>query len=196
MSADSQKNAVNPALSAMKKTYKVRKGGVKLFAGFIFAGEEIYLKAKRKLVRKFGQSDFESQTLPFDHTQYYQKEFGINLKRKFLSFKRLIKPETLAKIKIITNRIEQGLAPQGRRQVNIDPGILSLSKIVLATTKDYKHRIYLASGIYAEVTLYYQDDSFQSWEWTYPDYKTPEYIQIFNYIRDIYSHQLNFQKIK
>ncbi len=196
MSPNSQKNAVNPALSATKKIYGVRKGGVKLFIGFIFASEEIYLKTKRKLIRKFGQSDFESQTLPFNHTQYYQKEFGINLKRKFLSFKRLIKAETLAQIKIITNKIEQGLTHQGKRQINIDPGILSLSKIILATTKDYKHRIYLAKGIYAEVTLYYQDKSFQPWEWTYPDYKTPEYIKIFNHIREIYSHQLDLRKLR
>ncbi len=169
-----------------------QKNAVKLFIGFIFAGEEIYLKAERKLVGKFGQSDFQSQTLPFNHTQYYQNEFGTNLKRKFLSFKKLIKAETLAQIKIVTNKIEQGSARQGKRQINIDPGILSLGKVILASTKDYRHRIYLASGIYAEVTLYYQDKSFRPWEWTYPDYKTPEYIQIFNYLRDIYSRQIRY----
>ena len=164
--------------------------GVKLFIGFIFGKEEVYLKTKHILERKFGQSDFQSQTLPFNHTQYYEKEFGQGLLRKFLSFKKLIPPEKLAQIKIITNKIEARLSKQGRRQINIDPGILNLSKIILASTKDYKHRIYLASGIYAEVTLYYQNKSFQSWEWTYPDYKTPEYIQIFNQIRDIYSRQI------
>lgn len=163
---------------------------VKLFFGFIFAKEEIYLKTKQVLEKKFGASDFESQTLPFNHTQYYEKEFGHHLLRKFLSFEKLIQPETLAQIKNITNNTEKKLAHQGRRQINIDPGILNLSKIILATTKDYKHRIYLAKGIYAEVTLYYQDKSFQSWEWTYPDYKTPEYIQIFNSIRNIYSRQI------
>ena len=170
--------------------------GVKLFIGFIFGKEEVYLKTKHILERKFGQSDFQSQTLPFNHTQYYEKEFGQGLLRKFLSFKKLIPPEKLAQIKIITNKIEARLSKQGRRQINIDPGILNLSKIILASTKDYKHRIYLASGIYAEVTLYYQNKSFQSWEWTYPDYKTPEYIQIFNQIRDIYSRQLKFRKIR
>ena len=166
---------------------------VKLFIGFIFAREEVYLKAKQILERKFGQSDFESQTLPFNHTRYYEKEFGHNLVRKFLSFGKLIQPEKLAQIKIITNKIEKGLTHQGMRLINIDPGILNLSKIILATTKDYKHRVYLAKGIYAEVTLYYQNKSFQSWEWTYPDYKTPEYIQIFNSIRNIYSHQIKLQ---
>ena len=171
---------------------KSKKNVVKLFIGFIFAKEEIYLKTKRILEVKFGKIDFESQTLPFNHTQYYEKEFGINLKRKFLSFQKLIHPEKLAQIKTITNKIEKRLVYQSKRQINIDPGILNLSKVILATTKDYKHRIYLSRGIYAEVTLYYQNKSFQSWEWTYPDYKTSEYIQIFIYIRNIYSNQIKY----
>ena len=167
-----------------------QKHVVKLFIGFIFAREEIYLKSKRILERKFGQSDFESQILPFNHTRYYEREFGTNLKRKFLSFERLTQPGRLSQIKVITNKIEKKLSHNSVRQINIDPGILSLSKTILATTKDYKHRIYLAKKIYAEVTLYFKNKSFHPWEWTYPDYKTYEYIQIFNQIRDIFSHQL------
>ena len=172
----------------MNKVY--RGDAVKLFIGFIFAKSEIYHKTKCILEKKFGQSDFESQVLPFDHTRYYESEFGPNLKRKFLGFKKLTYARRLARIKIITNKIERSLVYNGLRQINIDPGILNLSKIVLASTKDYKHRIYLSLGIYAEVTLYYQDNSFRSWEWTYPDYKTTQYIQIFNQIRDIYSRQI------
>ena len=163
---------------------------VKLFIGFIFSSEQIYLKTKRILEKKFGQSDFESQTLPFYHTQYYQKELGYSLKRKFLSFKGLIKAEKLAQIKIITNKIEKGSAQGGRRQINIDPGILNLSKIVLATTKDYKHRIYLDKGIYAELTLHFQDGTFLPLPWTYPDYRTKGYIQSSNTIRQLYLKQL------
>jgi len=159
----------------------------KLFIGFIFNKDQIYIKTKHILEKKFGQSDFESPLLPFNHTRYYEREFGVNLKRKFLSFKKLIQPEKLSRIKIITNKIENRIAEQGKRQINIDPGILTLSKVVLASTKDYKHRIYLAQGIYAEVTLYYRDKSFQPWEWTYPDYKTPGYIRIFNTIRGTYN---------
>ena len=76
------------------------------------------------------------------------------------------------------------------RIINIDPGYLDLSKLILASTKDYKHRIYLTKGIYAEVTLFYQDKTFCPWEWTYPDYKTGEYIEIFNRIRQIYAEQI------
>ncbi|MFH1338671.1 MAG: DUF4416 family protein [Candidatus Omnitrophota bacterium] len=164
---------------------------VKLFIGFIYSKEDFYLKAKYLLIKKFGRPDFESKTLPFIHTRYYEEEFGTGLKRKFLSFAKLIKPEKLAKIKISANKTERKLAVSGKRLVNIDPGILSLGKVILATTKDYKHRVFLSDGIYAESTLYYQDKSFRPWEWTYPDYKTPEYIQVFNYVRNLYSCQIS-----
>ena len=77
-----------------------------------------------------------------------------------------------------------------RRRVNLDPGYVSLSKMVLATTKDYSHRIYLGQGIYAEVTLHYRHGAFHPWEWTYPDYASQRYLDIFGHIRDIYVAQL------
>jgi len=161
---------------------------VKLIIGFIFKENEFYLKAINPLTRHFGNIDFESREIPFNHTQYYQKEFGKNLKRKFISFAKLIPPEKLAKIKALTNIIEKKLSSKGDlRRINIDPGYLDLAKVVLATTKDYKHRIYLNSGIYAEVTLFYRNKSFNPWEWTYPDYRTAEYLEIFNKIRQIYA---------
>ncbi|MFC1658313.1 DUF4416 family protein [Candidatus Omnitrophota bacterium] len=166
------------------------KNAAKLFVGCIYSSEEAFLKARRILEKRFGAPDFESQTLPFNYTKYYQKEFGENLKRRFLSFKRQVRTEDLAQIKLLTNKIERKISRVGRRLVNIDPGILELSKVVLATTKDYSHRIYLGKGIYAEVTLFYRDKSFHAWNWAYPDYRTPEYIGIFNRIRDLYLHQL------
>jgi hypothetical protein len=162
---------------------------VKLIAGFIFKEEEAFSRAKIVLRKKFGEIDFESQTLPFDHTDYYRKEFGRDLKRKFVSFKHLIPPQDLPKIKIATNKIEEKLSDGGSRLINIDPGYLDLAKLVLASTKDYKHRIYLDRGIYSEITLFYQEETFKPWEWTYPDYKTAEYIAIFNQIRNIYAGQ-------
>ncbi|MBL7130877.1 MAG: DUF4416 family protein [Candidatus Omnitrophica bacterium] len=160
--------------------------GVKLFVGFIFAQMDSYLKAKNLLIKRFGLCDFESATFPFIHTDYYEQEFGRNLKRRFIGFKRQILPQDLVRIKRLSRKIEKRLSESGRRTVNIDPGYVSLSKVVLATTKDYKHRIYLNKGIYAEITLFFQNKTFQAWPWTYPDYKTPEYIRIFNQIREIY----------
>ncbi len=163
---------------------------VKLIAGFIFAKEEQYLRAKKIMARFFSAPDFETEVLSFEHTGYYAGEFGTGLKRVFLSFRRLIPAERLAEIKIITNRIESRLSVNGRRTVNIDPGYIDLAKLVLATTKDYSHRIYLGSGISAEVTLFYSKGDFQSWPWTYPDYCTPEYRRAFCRIREIYSAQI------
>lgn len=163
---------------------------VKLVVGFIFKEEDVLNKAESFLEKRFGKIDFESQTFPFSHTDYYEKELGKDLKRGFISFKKLISPQDLPKIKITTNKIEKKLSNAQSRLINIDPGYLDLSKLILASTKDYKHRIYLSKGIYAEVTLFYQNKTFNSWEWTYPDYKTPEYLAIFNQIRDIYARQI------
>jgi hypothetical protein len=163
---------------------------VKLITGFIFKEEKAFSQARLILSKVFGAIDFESQVLAFNHTDYYQEEFGKDLKRKFIAFKRLIPAQALAKIKTTTNKIEQKLLKQGKRLINIDPGYLNLSKLILASTKDYKHRIYLDKGIYSEITLFYQGKTFQPWEWTYRDYQTKEYIAIFNQIREIYAQQI------
>ncbi len=169
---------------------KVRKHSpVKLIAGFIFKDADCLNKAKVYLTKRFGKLDYESETIPFIHTDYYETEFGKDLKRKFISFNKLIHPEKLPDIKILTNKIEKKLSQDKCRRINIDPGYLDLSKLILATTKDYTHRIYLNNGIYAEVTLFYKDKKFCYWEWTYPDYRTGEYIEIFNNIRAIYEAQ-------
>jgi hypothetical protein len=163
---------------------------VKLIIGFIFSDQTYLDKARRVLEKRFGRSDLKSQTLSFIHTDYYEKELGKDLKRKFFSFQRLICASDLPKIKIFTNGLETRLSQDSKRKINIDPGYLELSKLVLASTKNYKHRIYQERGIFAEATLYYQNNSYMGWEWTYPDYKTKEYIEIFNQIREIYQQQI------
>jgi hypothetical protein len=87
---------------------------------------------------------------------------------------------------VVTNALEAKLSKEGKRTVNIDPGYIDMAKLVLFSTKDYTHRLYLNKGIFAEVTLYYKDDTFNPWPWTYPDYKSSEYIAIFNHIRGLY----------
>ncbi|MEE9117709.1 MAG: DUF4416 family protein [Calditrichia bacterium] len=159
---------------------------VNLIVGMIFRDKELCIRAEKILKKRFGELNFESRIMNFDHTDYYEKEMGNNLRRKFISFKRLIKPERLAGIKRFSNSLETRFSLSGRRRINLDPGYLDANKLVLATTKDWGHRIYLKEGIYAEVTLYFQDNSFQSREWTYPDYKTEEYIHIFNHLRKQY----------
>ena len=111
--------------------------------------------------------------------------------RHILAFERLVNPGELAAIKGQTNILETGWLDNGHRRVNIDPGYVSLSELVLATTKNHAHRIYLADGIYAEVTLHYRDGVFRGYPWTYPDYSSPPYCALFGEIRDLYRRQLH-----
>ncbi|MFH1190440.1 MAG: DUF4416 family protein [Candidatus Omnitrophota bacterium] len=160
---------------------------VKLIVGLLSNDIAAMEKAGSALKSIFGQTDFESGILDFTHSDYYRDEMGSGLKRKFLSFRKLLDLKDIYKVKLRTNRLEIKFLSLGRRRVNIDPGYLDHAKLVLFSTKDYVHRIYLNKGIYAEVTLYYKDKSFNAWPWTYPDYKSGGYIEIFNSIRELYT---------
>jgi len=166
---------------------------VKLVIGIISKEENLFKEIEKELIQKFGSIDFESPLLSFHYTNHYQKEMGTNLKRKFISFTRLIDPAEIAEIKLFTNQLEENfLYPcSNRRRLNLDPGYITLAKLVLATSKNFQHRIYLKKGIYAEITLKYKKGKgFLPWEWTYPDYRSKEYLEIFNYLREIYYHQI------
>ena len=162
-----------------------RPGRVKLVAGLLFNDPDRYNAAKKALTKVFGRIDFESGSLDFVHTSYYNEEMGPGLKRRFLSFERLCDLNNICAVKVRTNALEKRYAKEGRRTINIDPGYLDLSKLVLFSTKDYSHRIYLGKGIFAEVTLFYQGNNFNPWPWTYPDYKSKEYLDIFRTIRKL-----------
>ena len=152
-----------------------------------------------ELGQRLGPIDFTSDLMPFTSTTYYETQMGPNIERQFISFERLVDAGTLAEMKLFTNAVEQMFAlkkPDGdARRVNLDAGYLCLAKLVLASTKDHAHRIYLRDGIYAEITLRFYRKTFQPWEWSYPDYRLPEYIIIFNQIREIYKDQLGHAEI-
>ena len=164
---------------------------VKLISSMFAADLELLEVARDKLTEIFGPTDYESDLLPFDHTSYYAAEFGEGLIRKIVAFTELVDPGRLAEVKRLTNDLEMGWAKVGRRRINLDPGYVSLAKLVLATTKNHGHRVYLGQGIYAEVTLRYRSKTFRPWGWTYPDYASPPYIAIFNHIRELYLAQLH-----
>lgn len=167
----------------------VFSNGVKLFIAIIFNPACELETVKKQLTQKFGQIDFESQLLDFNYTSYYEKEFGTGLKRKFFSFARLMPAQNLAKIKTATNKLEIKFSQNNKRRVNLDPGYLNDAKIILATTKDYSHRIYLNNGIFAELTLIFSGVIFKPLAWTYPDYQSKEYLDIFRQMRDIFMQQ-------
>jgi hypothetical protein len=167
---------------------------VKLIVGLLSGDVDLLRRARQLLARQYGAVDLESDFWPFVETDYYTAEMGPGLQRWFLSFERLIRPEALAEIKRHTNELETQIAdecllPDRPRPVNLDPGYLSLAKLVLATTKDRDHRIYVGSGIYAEVTLHYREGAWQAWPWTYPDYRKPEYLAWFERVRAVYRKQ-------
>jgi len=141
------------------------------------------------LNKTWGPSDFCSQLLPFNYTDYYDAEMGAEIQRFFVSFRRLVDPSLIADIKLQTNRVEEQFREAEGRKVNIDPGLLCLSRFILVTTKESAHRIPLSGGIYAEVTLLYHRGSFRPLEWTYPDYRSSEYLYILNEIRGLYKTQ-------
>ncbi len=147
------------------------------------------------LTEEFGDIDYKSPVLPFCCTSYYNREMGNNIERFFLSFKNLILPDKLSDVKIHTNYLEKFFSVQKDsriyRHVNFDPGILNLSHLILASTKDNVHRIPLDRGIYGEVTLGYKNGKFEPFPWTYRDYRSPEYGKILSLIRDIYKKDIS-----
>jgi hypothetical protein len=164
-------------------------GRVKLVVGLISNNTALFDKIRSILKKTFKNPvDFESAVLDFTHTDYYNEEMGSALKRKFLSFKKTISLKNIEKIKLMTNEIERKNSVSTKRRINIDPGYLDLSKLVLFSTKDYSHRIHVGRGIFAEVTMVYKDKKFRPWPWTYPDYRTEDYILIFNKIRELYKN--------
>ncbi len=175
---------------------------VKLIFSIISAKEEFFVEAKSCLTDFFGKIDMESNYQPFDFTEYYKNEMGDNLKQKLFSFEKLILPDRLSQIKHNSNQMESELSIDGnqkntdkekRRKVNFDPGYLSLSKFILASTKNGPARIYLKQGIYAEITLRFVKKSFRPLEWTYRNYQTDSYISFFNKVREEYKKQ--FKKL-
>lgn len=176
---------------------------MKLVASIIYKDEEFLKYAEKGLKRLFGPLEDIAKTAPFDYTDYYYPEFGRPLKRKLICFRKPVKKENIKKVKLETNKLEdrtravRGVSPStshpsgaslrtGPRKINIDPGYVTEAKLVLLTTKDYTHRVYLGQGIFAESTLFYQDRTFRSWPWTYPDYTSQDLIAYFNEVRRIY----------
>lgn len=156
----------------------------RLFIGLMYSDENILNKAIKKLIKKFGSIKKESFVYNFDFTDYYSKEMGKNLIKKFLVFKNLIKRKDLVKIKKFTNELERKFSVNGKRLVNIDPGYLTLNSLVLASTKERPHRIYLNKGIFADLNLMFKKDSCVTFPYTFPDFREERTKKFFLEIRN------------
>jgi len=167
---------------------------VKLIIGILTSIPEFLSETEKELTALFGAIDARSEIFLFDWTGYYDAEMGSPLYRSFLGFADLIEAPAIAEAKIAANELETSLAerhPGVERPFNLDPGYMEQSKIVLASTKNYFHRILISRGIYAEVTLHYQDKRWKSFPWTFPDYGSEKYHPFFTALRENYRRQLN-----
>jgi hypothetical protein len=158
----------------------------KLIVGVLTSRRQKEKELEALLTAQFGEYDYKSEYIPFDFTHYYDKEMGDSIFRLFYSFSRLIDPSRLPEIKLATNALEEMFVEEEMRKINLDPGLLCLSRLVLATTKDNAHRIPLSRGIYGEITLLFTRKGIQYQPWTYPDYRSPAYQKILEDIRALF----------
>jgi hypothetical protein len=158
----------------------------KLVVGLFMKEKSLIHALANALVTKFGSIDLVSAWFPFDYTTYYEPEMGTPLYRRMFAFKPLIDQRAITEIKIITNDLESKFSSNQKRRVNIDPGYLVHERFVLATGKNYTHRIYLDKGIYADLTLVYTKGAFQKLPWTYPDYADKRMLAYLHRVRNKY----------
>jgi hypothetical protein len=161
---------------------------VKLFIGMLSNDPGLFDAAAEPLLAEYGPVDLRSEPVPWDHTDYYRNEMGSDLLRSFLFFERLADPGNLAVIKHFTNHLEERFSRVSgglrKRRINLDPGYATEAKVVLASAKDFSHRVYLCEGVYAEVTLQFHGTTFHPIETTYPDFRTVYVRELFTKARE------------
>ena len=163
---------------------------VKFFIAVLFEDHSVLNQVLPQLENEFGPIEWTSEEIDFVQTDYY-RDIGEKLKRVFLVFHDLMDPGYLADRKIFTNTIETSTGnDQKPRKINLDPGYFDGGKIVLATTKNFSHRIYIGKGIYAEATIRWEKGDFRPFEYTYPDYASQEYRPALIHIRNLYRSSL------
>ncbi len=161
---------------------------VKLICGILASDARCLAAAQEALRGLYGRADFVSEVWPFTQTAYYNEEAGEGILRNFMAFEKLIDPGRLAEIKHQTNDLEKKLAEELKtpwpRPVNLDPGYLEPAKLVLASTKNFSHRIYIGQNLYAEVTLMFHRGAWRSFEFTFPDYQSGRYNAFLSAVRE------------
>lgn len=145
-------------------------------------------RAKVELANRFGSVAVAGPRFPFDDTRYYERTMGVGLLKELFSTGTLIDQSELAGIKHFTNELEVRIGREAgvgvERPLNIDPGMVDLGKVMLASTKNHAHRVYQGDGIFVEVTLYLREGAWEAWPWTYPDYRRPEVHAFFHAVRE------------
>ncbi len=156
---------------------------VLLSLAVLSADPEALEKARAAVQALWGAITEESPAIPFSFSDYYEPEMGPGLQRRFWGFETPVSPGDIGRIKTQANLVEAQLSQETRRTVNLDPGYVSLAKVVVPSTKDATYRIYLHDGIYAQPMLFFRAGSFRPWPWTYADYQSPGAVAFFNGFR-------------
>jgi hypothetical protein len=164
---------------------------VKMFAALLYQRSIDPLEIESHLEKRFGAVQETSAHFSFSHTNYYAGEMGDDLEKYIIVFAGLHSPLLLPSLKNYCNDLEGRYADSSKnRRVNIDPGYISEAKVVLATTKNFDHRLYLGDGIYGDIQLRLRKKKWEVNEWTYPDYRKPEIIDFLATARNCYWKEL------
>ncbi|MFW6323622.1 MAG: DUF4416 family protein [Desulfovibrionales bacterium] len=149
---------------------------------------------KGELTSRLGPIEYESGRIPFVETSYYDEELGTPISRELIGFAGLVKQDFLPEIKLWTNSLEETWSKGGRRVYNLDPGLLTFERLVLATGKNFTHRIYLGSGIWADLTLLFQKGKWQTLPWTFPDYAGKSVQKHLSRLRELYAEKMQTRR--
>ena len=156
--------------------------------------------ARDRAIECWGAVAMASPLFDFKETDYYESTMGAPLQKIFFAFERPFDPAEIAEAKLRTNRLEEEYAEAAGhaepRPLNLDPGYITLGKLVLASTKDYAHRIYLSRGIHAEITLHWRHGGWRPHEWTFTDYRREDYQQFFSQCRELLHQRLQNEETR
>jgi len=175
-------------------TPKIPDPGLLIISILSARWDECWPEMLHELEAKFGPADGVSEVFPFDQTGYYDAELGTPITRRLIEFETLCPLDELANIKLFTNSIEAKYGEPGKRMFNLDPGFITTQRLVLATGKNFSHRIYLHDGIWADLTMIWQKKQWVEFPWTFPDYAGGDMKTRLTKLRQSYKNKLNKQK--
>lgn len=165
-----------------------------IFIASLFSSQEVFDNAAPRLRDLFGHIYYESPPVPWNFSAYYNGELGTPLYRHFMFFENIVDPVFLVDAKLVLREIEKDFSTGGNRRINFDPGYMSLAKVVLASRKNYSHRIYLGRGVFCELELFYHDGRFNPLPYTYFDYRDDRFLKFFIQARTLLKKRLDGKK--
>jgi hypothetical protein len=163
---------------------------VQFFIAVLFQSDQNIEDVLFPLTKTYGPIDSSYGPIPFGFSDYYKEEMGEGLLKSYHTFGPLMDRDMLPEVKNFTNELEGKTKSGDNRRVNLDPGYIARDKLVLVTTKDFYHRLYLGNGIYGEVTLHFRKGVFRYFSWTYPDYKDEQFLEYLTKARAKFMHEL------